>query len=116
MDTFGVRNGAVLVCVDGDDHEYPLATQRALTRRGARRAFARLADRLATAEREPLVTALTEEGEVVEVVLKLVERRRVVTRQHRPVPPGANGPDAGVREPRRPIPPSGSAGVALDLP
>jgi hypothetical protein len=112
----GVRNGAALVCVTGDDLEYPLATQRSLTRRGARRAFAKLIDRMATAEREPLVTSLTASGEPVTVVITRIERRRVVARQRRSVPPGANGPNAGVREPRRPIPPSGSADVALDLP
>jgi hypothetical protein len=106
------RHGAVVVLRSASGSG-PLSVEQTRTRGGARRAFAALMQRLTEG---PGVGAADEYPEDATVVAARIERGRIAAEIHVPFasPPGE--PASGVREPRRPSPPSGRAGTARERP
>jgi hypothetical protein len=95
-----VKRNGVLVSGEG-----VMWAKKTRTRRGAQRLFLELHDRLPT---EPgLVLARPSTS----LLVTRIERGRVAETWELP---GGNGPDIGVREPRRPRPSGGGASAAVD--
>jgi hypothetical protein len=106
----GRRHGAFLA-VEADGALVPLEAHRTLTRLGSERVFADLERRLVSGD---AVRAPAEYGRSVVLIATRVQSGRVVRRIR--VPLGEDdGPNAGVREPRRPSPPGGAAEARAPL-
>lgn len=103
------RHG-VVVTAGRDTTDAVLLVERALTRRGARRKFAKLESLLETG----MMMFVGHRPEVV--LMSLIESRHVVDERVIPLPPESEdtGPDSGVREPRRPGPFGGAATAVVD--
>ena len=104
------RHGAILAVDTEDGSPIVLLERRAWTKRGARRAFASCVERIERVDREPIALSLRADGAPSTFTAALgVAGRVVACRRSSP----GEGPDIGVREPRRPRPPSGCAGATL---
>jgi hypothetical protein len=106
-----VRRHGAFMEVETDGALVPLEAHPTLTRRGSERAFADMERRLVSGDAVPEPVRY---GLGVVVIATRVESGRVVRRIR--VPLGEDdGPNAGVREPRRPSPQGGTAEGRLRL-